>query len=570
MSARTATGGVLRNYDLSKLVVALPNGPNATPFILDQSRLDTDPMFTYTNMLGDFTSLTINHACSIDGTTQFRPEASTLSLTTENMDVTQGLFGMNIVCDYDGVRVFDGFISSVAVNADVERESVTIQATSGTLAINNIVVENYSAPAESVTARFNRLGTGLARPLSLEPRADGKLSAMGAITDYSGTLFNLFQDLSDYGQARFFVTKAGTVVIDQTLPTVPVVTFKDEAATDALSYYSIGLAENLDFTVSKVFGVAAYDENVATSYQEPNSKVDRQERYVVNVQNAAGLSEWVAEYPTKASVQTAVTEVSTPWNDALLPLEVSDLVVAYYKEERYAGVVTGINYSINPKRWVVGLQLAPSHIVKFKADAPSLPRNFVSSAQTKNSISLSWTAPEVQTGFTGYQLRRITDNLPPEKNQGVVVATLGAGATSFVDSGVAAGRQYSYSLFATTAFTDVYSDPATKTLSSGEDMPPAVSGFTYEFFNAGAIAFNSNGAAGASANYNFQGYEFRFSYSSSGNPVMQYYYVTQHPDLGNHIAPPTTQTPVGYGISVRIVTKHYFGPWSEEVSYLHA
>ena len=67
---------------------------------------------------------------------------------------------------------------------------------------------------------------------------------------------------------------------------------------------------------------------------------------------------------------------------------------------------------------------------------------------TSSSLTLSWVNPG-DGDFAGVMIRRSVGSAPPTgPTSGVLVSNLGAGATSHVDSGLAAGTTYSYALFA--------------------------------------------------------------------------------------------------------------------------
>ena len=71
---------------------------------------------------------------------------------------------------------------------------------------------------------------------------------------------------------------------------------------------------------------------------------------------------------------------------------------------------------------------------------PGAPTNFAESSATTTSITLTWTAP---TGATGYQLYRQVSG-----GSVTLIATLGSGVTSYVDSPLMAGATYQYTITA--------------------------------------------------------------------------------------------------------------------------
>ncbi len=70
------------------------------------------------------------------------------------------------------------------------------------------------------------------------------------------------------------------------------------------------------------------------------------------------------------------------------------------------------------------------------------------SAATGTSLTLSWTNPG-DADFAGVMIRRKNGTIPPNApDQGTLVVDTAAPATSYVDTGLTAGKTYSYALFA--------------------------------------------------------------------------------------------------------------------------
>jgi hypothetical protein len=66
--------------------------------------------------------------------------------------------------------------------------------------------------------------------------------------------------------------------------------------------------------------------------------------------------------------------------------------------------------------------------------APSIPSNLTSPSQTTTTVSLSWTASTDNVGVTGYRVYRA----------GTQIGT--SATTSYTDTGLTAGTQYSYTV----------------------------------------------------------------------------------------------------------------------------
>ena len=79
---------------------------------------------------------------------------------------------------------------------------------------------------------------------------------------------------------------------------------------------------------------------------------------------------------------------------------------------------------------------------------PPGPVTDVLSNVTASSVDLSWVNP-VDADFAGVMIRRATGATPPASpTAGTLVTDTAEAATSFTDTDVAAGAQYSYALFA--------------------------------------------------------------------------------------------------------------------------
>ena len=95
---------------------------------------------------------------------------------------------------------------------------------------------------------------------------------------------------------------------------------------------------------------------------------------------------------------------------------------------------------------------ATSATVSGGTDAPDTtppgPVTGVGATKTATTVSLSWTNPGAGD-LAGVMIRRAAGATPPATtSSGTLVANVAAPGTTYVDSGLAAGTQYSYALFA--------------------------------------------------------------------------------------------------------------------------
>jgi alpha-tubulin suppressor-like RCC1 family protein len=105
-------------------------------------------------------------------------------------------------------------------------------------------------------------------------------------------------------------------------------------------------------------------------------------------------------------------------------------------------------------------------------------------AVTSNSLTLEWTNPSA--GFTGVVIRRAKGTVAPGFANGTLVATTAAGATSFTNTGLAPGTEYTYALFAlgaggSPAAADIVTGQTNANLSiTTEALPEGAAGLAYQ------------------------------------------------------------------------------------------
>lgn len=100
--------------------------------------------------------------------------------------------------------------------------------------------------------------------------------------------------------------------------------------------------------------------------------------------------------------------------------------------------------------------------------APSTPTGVLASATSATTAKLSWGASTDEFGVTGYTVRR----------DGTTVATLGAGATSYVESGLTAGTTYTWTVDAFDASQNVSPQSAAAAVTMPAPPVPTISSRT--------------------------------------------------------------------------------------------
>src|SRR5665648_471769 len=109
------------------------------------------------------------------------------------------------------------------------------------------------------------------------------------------------------------------------------------------------------------------------------------------------------------------------------------------------------------------------------ADEVLGPVTGVSAVPATTSIALSWTNPTAAS-FTGVMIRRALGNIPPTSpTAGALVVDAAKPATTYTNTGLTAGTQYSYALFAHNA-TPAYASAATVTSTTIAAVPGPVTG----------------------------------------------------------------------------------------------
>ncbi|MEP7193173.1 MAG: hypothetical protein ABI903_09935, partial [Actinomycetota bacterium] len=107
---------------------------------------------------------------------------------------------------------------------------------------------------------------------------------------------------------------------------------------------------------------------------------------------------------------------------------------------------------------------------------PPGPVTGVTANPAGTSIALSWTNP-TEASLTGVMIRRAVGPTPPATaTSGTRVADMAKTATSYTNTGLTSGTQYSYSLFAHDG-TPVYASAATTTATTAPAGSGGISGF---------------------------------------------------------------------------------------------
>ncbi|HUG48444.1 MAG TPA: fibronectin type III domain-containing protein [Candidatus Limnocylindria bacterium] len=112
--------------------------------------------------------------------------------------------------------------------------------------------------------------------------------------------------------------------------------------------------------------------------------------------------------------------------------------------------------SIGPKSARLRIQVGPDTV------PPSTPGGLTATAGSNNSLTLRWSASTDDLEVTGYRVSR----------DGTVLASLGAGARSYTDSGLVVGVTYEYSVQALDAAGNA-SAPATVSWQTPDTTPPS-------------------------------------------------------------------------------------------------
>lgn len=461
---------------------------NDNGFILGQSFLGdtiTDEENVWREVRTDFSSLSLTRSVSVEKGVLFRPEAATLTLRTPTTVYMSGVFGRRVRILWKDEVLFVGEVKSASLASNAEHEGdktyMNITAVGLVEHVNNYVLYNFSAPQQNAGERITT-----AVPLGLDVSVNNCLRPMAAREASNIKLISVLQDASDAQIARFYVDKQNALIVDGSPAADPVVVFSDDHSLPGhVCYRNVNMSENLANTITGVVVEAKQDESLTAINRHPSAVVTHEESYQIDLPvDQTEVTAWAQSFPLMGYTRLEPSSLDTYWQDGLAALELTQLVDIYWKGNYYRAGVKAINFDIRPDHedgleWDVKVDLMPGHLLEFTSIiAPSEPNAFEAVVLDDHNIELSWARPALPNNMNGYELRVAQGSIPPDRTDGVVVASLGNDVTTFTHAGLTSNTEYAYSLWATTTNALVGSKRVTAVAKTRETVPTAVRNLT--------------------------------------------------------------------------------------------
>ena len=203
----------------------------------------------------------------------------------------------------------------------------------------------------------------------------------------------------------------------------------------------------------------------------------------------AQLSTWYAATASAISAAGAKTKL---WADvetytpSFQPMDIATIVADMDQEQNYVSNFLSFSYD----HYLSPQQVAPAYDTTYRAYAstgtvettpPSMPTNLTAKTVATLSIEISWTASTDNTGVAGYQIYR----------DGALVATVGATATAFTDSGLQPSTSYSYAVSAFDAAGNISATSQTASATTSA-LPPSPVNFAAGASYTASLAADSS------------------------------------------------------------------------------
>lgn len=194
---------------------------------------------------------------------------------------------------------------------------------------------------------------------------------------------------------------------------------------------------------SRIVSVSNTDARVLLSAEDASRR-----HYVVGVEPQGGAQQWTVEFPYEE------TQIFNTWTNRYgfenfmytLPGFTPDGNTSYFATAVLDGGL------ISERSYLYAVTVANGDVTD---PAPFAPANLAGITRSSSQIDLTWT--DNADNETGYVLERALDRVTFAP-----LATLGANVTSFSDTGLAAGTEYSYRVYAVNgAGNSGYSNVAT-------------------------------------------------------------------------------------------------------------
>ena len=233
-----------------------------------------EPAGVWTDIIGDFTSVTVNRSSAIEAGALFRPEVSTATLTTRSALPTD-LYGKTIkvlygVTEGTSNTLFQGYINersrTIALDDDAQPyEATTLVAMDRIEAFNKVIVENFTAPQQNTYDRFhairtywaNRVNGAVGVDIPIFSAPNNSYYTMPAVVEpLTGTALELILTTTDTEMMRVYLSQSNQLLTATSQPQIdPKLTFSDGGLLTANQSH---METDASGWTSYTYGVAAH------------------------------------------------------------------------------------------------------------------------------------------------------------------------------------------------------------------------------------------------------------------------------------------------------------------------
>jgi hypothetical protein len=400
-----------KNYTYSLLTVEA----DQRGFIVGESRVGVTKLRTslgvWTSIKDTFTSLAVTLGCRVVDGAWLEPEVSSLTITTRTAANFQTYDGAEIRMRYDGVDVFNGYITESTLSAEIDddnTEAFTVTLTArGFEDIKNKLpavgtartMTNYLSGGSTSTVAWadgkirKRAADVTGRTIVAEDmRADVQLEAiLGVENDVSGTQGERLADLA-VRSGTLLDQSGGSQVSFRSYQGVPVWVLENEHVTQG---YSVAVDRE---SATALFLTRKEDETFTRAYRAGTGQVVA-ERTISSFapNNDWDMTSFAATVPLQGS-EVYLASATAPRSDDL-PLTSRLPIKASFRRngKTYRGAITTLSHTITPERWMMNFTCAPVHLVTRVSDLTPSPPSHVKVTVSGTTATVSWAVAKAGT-----------------------------------------------------------------------------------------------------------------------------------------------------------------------------
>ena len=379
--------------------------------VLDQDQLDGAKNF-WLDVLDDTADLTITRGMALGAGGQPFPIAGSLNAQIASPEIDpfnsiQFRPNLNVRCQvyFQNVwrNLFTGRLREINSQYDVDGNVIVdFEATDAIDDLNQVVLDNFSVPAENTGQRISRvLQEGGLESLYVPETSYHNFDLIDE--ELNQNALDACLDAVTHEMGAFFVTKENNIQFlnygDVNYPMVqnPVFTNQTPSSSNQISMTGIGMSSGKELFFNKAIGTTAYDENIyvkqgSISIERYGLQVyeNRALKFDLNLSNDANgdpipqlgagqtkvfawldkfLARWAdtpeeityvgtRRFPKSISVINRTDNLQYP-----IVAEVGDQVSVNfqtpYVDLQQDSMILGIRHSINPDRWISEFELVP-------------------------------------------------------------------------------------------------------------------------------------------------------------------------------------------------------------------